>query len=447
MRSQLAGAVCAFVASAVLATGANAQSGLLADDKAELRAEQKVIFAQMFDDPDNLDLMFSYALVSIQLEDLEAAISTLERMLIYNKDIPRVHMELGAAYYRLGSYETAKYYFNNVLEFPNIPPEVVSKANEFLRAIEQRTQKSAFVGSVSAGVAYASNATLGPDDPTVQIFNTPFVLGQGDVEGDDFGIRTTAQLSHFYDLGQPDSDFWRTDASIFNLHYFDTTRNDIDSVQLRTGPQISLDDQQFGPKIRPFAEVDHVRSGNDSLYSTFGAGAEYQDTLSDVLSIYGSARVGYRDYYNGRDDFDSVVLRASGGAAYFPDPNLVLRGSLFLERLDADADTNSLFEATLRADATYSYDSGMEFADRLWSLNAFTQVSYRKFDEIGGEFAGQTGGDGRRDYDLRGGLRHTFYLQDGLWIAAEADFLIRDSNVDLFEIDNVGAALSVGVDF
>lgn len=52
----------------------------------------------MFVRPDDLELMFEYALISVQLEDLEAAITTLERMLIYNRDLPRVHMELGAAY-------------------------------------------------------------------------------------------------------------------------------------------------------------------------------------------------------------------------------------------------------------------------------------------------------------------------------------------------------------
>lgn len=429
------------------AGGAVAQQALFAEDKAALRVEQQQVFAEMFQKPDDLDLMFRYALVSIQLEDLEAAITTLERMLIYNKDIPRVHMELGAAYYRLGSYKTAKYYFNNVLAFDDIPPEIVSKANEFLRVIEQRTQKSVFVGSVSAGVAFASNATLGPDDPTVTINGIPgFNIGDG-VETDDFGIRTSATISHFYDLDQPDSDFWRTDASLFNLHYFSETQNDIDSLQLRTGPQVSLDDKQFGPKLRPFLEVDHVRSGNEALYATFGAGAEYQDTLSDVMSVFGTARIGYRDYFNGRDDFDAVVLRGSGGVAFIPDPNLVLRSALFAERTEADANENAFVELTLRGSATYNYDSDFEFADRLWSLNAFAQATYRKFDDVAAQFAAQTNGSGRRDYDFRAGLRHTFYLTDGFWVAADADFLMRDSNIDLFQIDNFGAALSIGMDF
>ena len=137
-----------FAAASTIATflcsSLASQTTILSDEKTALRVEQQAVFEQMFDKPDDLDLMFRYAIVSIQLEDLEAAISTLERMLIYNREIPRAHMELGAAYYRLGSYKTASYYFDNVLAFTDVPPQVRSRAEEFKRAIDQRTQKSVF---------------------------------------------------------------------------------------------------------------------------------------------------------------------------------------------------------------------------------------------------------------------------------------------------------------
>ena len=437
----------AALAAALGAFDASAQGFIPTDDRAALREEQKAIFAQMFERPDDLELMFSYALVSIRLEDLEAAITTLERMLIYNRDLPRVHMELGAAYYRLGSYTTAQYYFNNVLAFSDVPPVVVAKANEFLRAIEQRTETSVFVGSVSTGIAYASNATLGPDDQTVQLFGQPAVLAGEFLEDDDFGIRTTASVSHFYDLGQPDSDFWRTDASLFSLHYFDATSSDVDSFQFRTGPQISLDDRQFGPKLRPFAEVEYVRSANDALYLTGSAGAEYSDTLSESLSIFGSARAGYRDYFNGRNDFDAVVLRASGGFAWLPSPDLVFRGAAFIDREFADADFNSNTEGTLRASLSYSYDSGVDWVTRRWNLTGFVQATGRIFDAPDPTIVGPASGRERRDIDLRAGLRHVFHLQDGFWIAADMDGLLRDSNIRNFDLENVGAGLSVGFDF
>ncbi|MEL7465729.1 MAG: hypothetical protein AAFN79_16795 [Pseudomonadota bacterium] len=443
------------LAGVFLAISASAQTfTALGEDKTALRDEQKAIFAQMFEDPDNLELMFQYALVSIELEDLEAAISTLERMLIYNKDLPRVHMELGAAYYRLGSYETAKYYFSNVLAFDDVPPQIVAKTQEFLRAIDQRTKDTVVFGTISAGLVYSSNATLGPDDPAILLFGTPAVLGAQFLENDDFGARVAGSLSIISDLDQPDSDFWRTDFSLFSLKYFDEQAADIDSLLFRTGPRLSLDDQQFGPKLRPFVEFDHVRSGENSLYATGSLGAEYTDTLSDTMSIYGSARIGYRNFINGADsdgdgddDADGAILRATVGAAYLPSDDLVLRGAAFFEKTFANEGASSFFEGTLRASATYSYDSGFDFAGRLWSLTGYAQATYRGFDDPNVQFVGLTGTLEREDVDLRAGLRHMFHLEDGLWIALDADVLRRDSNLRQFDITNFGAGLSVGLDF
>ena len=40
--------------------------------------------------------------------DLEGAVGALERMLIYNPDLPIIHYELARLYARLGSLEAAK---------------------------------------------------------------------------------------------------------------------------------------------------------------------------------------------------------------------------------------------------------------------------------------------------------------------------------------------------
>ena len=76
--------------SVVLALGAGSAPVSAQDeaDAAALRAEQAQLFTEMFAAPADLDLMFRYALVSIRLQDYEAAISTLERILIYDPALP-----------------------------------------------------------------------------------------------------------------------------------------------------------------------------------------------------------------------------------------------------------------------------------------------------------------------------------------------------------------------
>ena len=62
----------------------------------------------MLQDPSNLDVAVEYASLSSQVGDYEAAVSTLERMLIFAPNTPRLRLELGILYYRLGSYEVSR---------------------------------------------------------------------------------------------------------------------------------------------------------------------------------------------------------------------------------------------------------------------------------------------------------------------------------------------------
>ena len=100
--------VAVAVALAFGAAPAAAQEAV--DDAQELQAEYDALFEQMFRDPSDLEVTFRYAEVSALLGNFEAAISALERMLLFNPDLPRVRLELGVLYFRLGSFALARTY-------------------------------------------------------------------------------------------------------------------------------------------------------------------------------------------------------------------------------------------------------------------------------------------------------------------------------------------------
>ena len=79
-------------------------------DPAELAAANQrkdEIFEKLFKDPTNLSLLFEYANLSILVGDLEGAIGVFEQMLIYDSELPRIRLELGVLYFRLGAYALA----------------------------------------------------------------------------------------------------------------------------------------------------------------------------------------------------------------------------------------------------------------------------------------------------------------------------------------------------
>ena len=87
-------------------------------------AEYDELFRRVVREPANLDLSFRFAEAATRIGDYEAAIGALERMLFYNPNLPRVKLELGILYFRLGSYEMARSYFQGALSAPDAPPEI-----------------------------------------------------------------------------------------------------------------------------------------------------------------------------------------------------------------------------------------------------------------------------------------------------------------------------------
>lgn len=425
---------------ACLLLGQYAAAQTPAGESPELRARQELLFDQMLQDPDNLNLMFEHALASIELQDYEAAISTLERMLIFNPQLARAKVELGAAYFRLGAYENARYYFLDVLENHEPPAEVTRRVNGFLDEIGRRTRNSGVSVIATFGATYSSNANLGPPDADVLLGGQPAVLNDAFVESDDFGIRATARARHFVDLNQPDGDVWITDLSLFSLHYFDETQGDLDSFTIQTGPRLSLDERTYGPKLRPILFGDFVTSSNELLYVTGGVGAEYSDSLTEQLNLFAGATVGWREYVD-RPDFSGPTARATVGLAYTPEPAVTVSGAVYAETDRADLDANANVEFGARIGGTYRYDSGFEFTERLWAVSAFATAAYRRFDEANPVFDAT---NLREDIDLRVGASHVFHLTGGWFVQADADYLVRDSDIPNFEIDNIGVALSVG---
>jgi tetratricopeptide (TPR) repeat protein len=103
-----------------------------------LESERQALFQQMFRDPSNLDIAFRYAELSVRAGDLEAAIATLERMLVYAPGLPRLQFELGVLYFRLGAYETAATYLRAVESNPSVPADIQGEVALYLQTIDER---------------------------------------------------------------------------------------------------------------------------------------------------------------------------------------------------------------------------------------------------------------------------------------------------------------------
>jgi tetratricopeptide (TPR) repeat protein len=102
----------------------------------DLQKKFDVAFNKMLDDPSNIDLTMKYANLAIQMKDYESAIPALERILLFNPELPRVKQELGVLYYKLDSFEMARSYLKDAISSKNVPSDVVDKASSYLQKIK-----------------------------------------------------------------------------------------------------------------------------------------------------------------------------------------------------------------------------------------------------------------------------------------------------------------------
>lgn len=443
-------------ASAALAaclTIGGAQAQVSPNEEAALRVEQSEQFAAMFEAPDDVALMFQYAVTSIRLQDFEAAITTLERILIYNPNLPRVKVELGASYFRIGSYPVAKFYFEEVINDDTAEPALKERVQLFLDEINKRTRTSYFTGRVGIDTVFTSNANFGPEGRNILFLGAPRVLlGPNVTSQTDAGFGLVGRVSHIYDLASANGDVWRSDLAFSAVRYAETSSGATDVVLFRSGPRLSLDDDRYGPKIRPYVELSHVRFAKDPLQTTIGAGFELTNTLNQSMSLFSDLRIAWRDSHiktaavdlNGDTiDQDGLNVRAKAGVNYFYDQNITLRGFLLAEFTGAETDQEQSYELGVGGVGTYRYDSGLEVASRDWLVSAGFRGVYRRFDE---ENIVQPARK-REDLDLRLHIGHTAYLQDDLSLTARAEYFVRESNVKNFDLDSFTAKIGIRYSF
>ena len=122
-RVQTAKAVSILLTTIACWSGAAAQSPAPAVTAASVvQQDYDALFRQMYKNPSSLDASFRFAEQAVKRGDYEAAIGALERMLFFNPNLPRVKLELGVLYFKLGSYELARSYFQEAIKAADAPP-------------------------------------------------------------------------------------------------------------------------------------------------------------------------------------------------------------------------------------------------------------------------------------------------------------------------------------
>ncbi len=418
-----------------------------------LNARRAVLFKKMMANPADIDLAFEYATLSSQAGDLEGAISTLERMLIFAPDLARLKLELGVLYFRLGSYWTSRGYFEGVLELTEVPPAVTEKAKLFLTAIDEKTQTSIFSGTVMTGAQYHTNANSGPrgDSVTLDPFGFPFtvpidssLLAKADTSG------FVAGNFHYRYFLPSQGDAFDVNLVTYGSLYSELHGNNTLLAELTFGPDFSLG--RFGipnADLSVYGILGGVVLDGDTYRRSIGAGAKVGKTF-DALNR-GELRFEYHylDYDN--SDFRPTASERTGNrfdmSGYFEhafNGRFKVFGIGEAARHDADTGDQSFWEAGGSLGLSYAFDPPISTLPGRWTTTVWGGILRRTFDEPDTSIYLSMK---ERDTEafIYGGL--TVPLADKWALQTSVGYRKVSSNYELYSFDGMNVSLAIAKRF
>ena len=135
------------IAATFLFTGASAgaqsmptqpqtQSPPASDSPDAARLLYDAAFQETLRKPADPATLVAFAEIAVKVGDLESAISALDRLLLIDGGQPEVKLELGVLYFRLGAFEAARGYLEEVRTSPRASTELKERAVAFLKEVK-----------------------------------------------------------------------------------------------------------------------------------------------------------------------------------------------------------------------------------------------------------------------------------------------------------------------
>lgn len=358
-----------------------------ADQVARMESVRRGLFARIQANPSDLDAAFKYAALSARLGDFEAAISTYERMLIAVPGTPRLQLELGALYYRLGSLEVAQGYFDRVAARSDVPDPVRQRIEAYDRAIKtQKKETTGFSARITMGGRYQTNANSAPTGATVSLLDGfEFVLDEDSRGASDISALLSGQMRYKLPISR------HGDVLEFGVAGSLSQFRDRDElisrvVEARVGPEFSLN--RFG-----------LKGARLSLHAVAGSawlgGARYVDSKGISMGyrmpvgrrMQASALVEWRDedYRNSTQwaraaDLSGHRLRVNAILTRQLSADWQVFGGFTWERRTARVDYHAYRETGLQAGFSHRYAPLIGEDTRPWTVSALARIARRDND-------------------------------------------------------------------
>jgi len=304
--------------------------------------QKEEVFKKLFKDPTNLSLLFKYANLSIMVGDLEGAIGVFEQMLIYDSKLPRIRLELGVLYFRLGAYALANNYLKSVKEF-NPPPEVEARVDQFLEAIVSAEEPFQWQQNLSIGFKRTTNGNSGINADFIEIGDFLLEVDQESKRQSDRSSLYNYSLSVDQDLNHPRGDNIQYFFS-YGADRFDTFNQfDIQSNVISTRRNFNLDEHIFSffnledPVFSPNINLLRVVLNRQEILRSGRLSLDYSGQLDGGSSMLFSYYREEKIFRSGRQKNGRVNGVSFGQSFVWSGPQALYGYKVILENYRANA--------------------------------------------------------------------------------------------------------------
>jgi hypothetical protein len=236
-------------------------------------SDQEQLFQKMLRNPKDLAVTFAYVEVAKANGDYEAAIGALERILFFQPGLARIKYELGALYFRLGSYEMARRYFREALACSDIDPVTKDRIEASLPDADKQLQQNRFSGFMNSGIRYQTNANYAPSSGLVRLGGQDLALLPSANKRSDSSWFGLVGLSDDYDLNNQHGDTLETRFIGYTTEQVRFTDLNLGLFDLTFGPRLALaPDLLPGATIKPYLAGGNTWLGGSSYLETAGVG-------------------------------------------------------------------------------------------------------------------------------------------------------------------------------
>jgi len=427
-----------------LVGGSSSAQQLSPAERAQLQAQKDALFQRSLRDPGNLDVAFAYADAAAKLGDNEAAVSALERMLLFNPNLPRVQLELGALYFRMGSYDIARTYFERA-GAANPPDDVKERIGTYLAEISRRSAPQRFSGFAFFGAQYQSDANIAGSSsiafpgPGVVVNLLPQFRKRS-----DYNFFATGSVLYSYDLQTQEADTLEVAGTGYVNHYGVVERLNLGFVEATAGPRFNFREplpSVVAASLKPYVIGNEVTlgGGGHQYFDTWGVGGEATALAWEDVRFKSTFEFRQKTFsnapdrplstgFNGSDKLLSVLV--SKPVTVVPDSEL----SLEFDFLDQDTRLVSFTNKAYAGAAAYRvrYDDPTRFFRLPLETNFTLSRSWADYAAPDLCGCGDSPTSNRSDRRWRIAVTQSFPVTENARVIVQLQRDIVSSNVPLY---------------